>query len=179
MTILIILNMMSRLLVADPLILPKTCNDLLPDMGEYIEFMEEVGNLWVAKDPGQAKKIYDALAIRKLYQETTKDYINPVDNQIKGYLCDCYINNDRKTYSADSSTIRAYSKKNIKKLIDSASDEYIKLKIQIYNDDKAEKMTAAMRQKIEKIKAEAFFSMEKELNSKFNKKLKSGGAKAL
>jgi len=49
------------------------------------------------------------------------------------------------------------------------------LKLQIYNDDKAEKMTEAMRQKIEKIKAESFFSMEKELNNKFDKKLKMKG----
>ena len=178
MTILIILNMMSRLLVAEPLMLPNTCNDLLPDMGEYIEFMEEVGNLWLVKDPGQAKKIYDALAIRTLYQETTRDYVNPIDKQIKDYLCDCYLNNDKHRYAADSSTIRKYSDKNIKKLISSASDEYIKLRLKIYNDEKMEKMTAAMREKIERAKLEAMLNMKKELNNKFDKKLNTG-AKAL
>ncbi|MCX6112201.1 MAG: hypothetical protein NTY22_02810 [Proteobacteria bacterium] len=177
MTILIILNMMSRLLVADAFMAPNTCDDLLPDMGEYIEFMEEVGNLWVAKDPGQAKKIYDVLAIRKIYQETTHDYINPIDKQIKDYICDCYFTNDKKPYSADSSVIRKYSEKNIKKLISSASDEYIKLKMEIYKEDKREKMTAAMREKIEKLRSEAMFGMEKELNNKFDKKLKSKGTR--
>lgn len=171
MNILIIFNLLLNFNVAESLYSPGTCKDTLPDMGEYISFMEEVGALWVAKSPAQAAKVYDVLAIRKMYQETTKDFINPIDNKIKEFICDCYTKNNNSVYQADSSTIRTYAEKNIKKLINSASDDYIKLKMDIYAQQKADKTTSAMQNKIDKIKINSMYKMNRELNNAFNKKL--------
>ncbi|MEI6093735.1 MAG: hypothetical protein WCQ47_08700 [bacterium] len=168
MNILIIFNLLLNFTVADPLESPRTCKDLLPDMNEYISFMEEVGSLWVAKDPTQARKVYDALAIRKLYQDTTKDSINPIDNKIKDFLCGC----SDQPYKADSSKIRSYSKNNISKLISSASDDYLKLKMEIYQAEKIDRMTSVMKNKIDRIKMDSMYKMNKALSNAFNKKLK-------
>jgi hypothetical protein len=173
MTILIALNIMSSLLFAEPSIVPATCDDLLPDQGEYIMFMEQVGHLWISKNPAQARKVYDVLAIRRLYQETTKNYVNPIDGQIKNYLCDCYFNNNKQLYSADSLVIRKYSQKNIKKIINSATEEYLKLRMKLYDEQKEEKMSVAWRKKIEKMRLAEIRAMQKKLNADFSKKLKA------
>ena len=173
MTILIALNIVSSLLFAEPSIMPATCNDLLPDLGEHIMFMEQVGHLWLLKSPVRAKKIYDVLAIRRLYRETTKSYVNPIDGQIKDYLCDCYFKNKKQLYRADSAVIRKYSQKNIKKLISSATEEYLKLRMKIYDEEKTDKMSLAWRQKIFKMRSAEIMAMQKKLNADFNKKLKA------
>jgi hypothetical protein len=173
MTIFIAMNILSSLLFAEPSIMPGTCNDLLPDLGEHIMFMEQVAHLWISKDPAQARKVYDVLAIRRLYQETTKNYVNPIDGQIKNYLCDCYFKNKKQLYRADSLVIRKYSQKNINKLISSATDEYLKLRMKLYDDQKEEKMSLAWRQRILKMRAAEIRTMQKKLNADFNKKLKA------
>lgn len=114
---------------------PKTCKDLLPDMSEYIYFFEQVGDLWAVKDPNSAKKIYDVLAIRRLYQETSQNYINPVDEKIKNTICDCYTKNNAQLFTADSKTIRDCLDKTVPKLIKDSKAEYVSLR------DKMKKMT--------------------------------------
>ena len=173
MLILIALNIMSNLLLADPLLAPRTCKDLLPDVAEYINFMEDVGNRWIANNPVQAKKVYDVLAIRKMYQKTTKDYINPIDNEIKDFVCACYTENKDQVFASNSGIIRNYSQKNISKLIKTATDDYVKLKVKIYDEEYMERMTAAMRKKVEKAKRDVMITMQRQLNYAFKQKLES------
>ena len=85
---------------------PKTCNELLPDMSEYIYFFEQVGDIWATQSPVKAKNVFDVLSIRRLYQETTTDYINPVDDMIKKYICECYTKNNSEVFTSDSKIIR-------------------------------------------------------------------------
>ncbi|MEI6079087.1 MAG: hypothetical protein WCQ53_00415 [bacterium] len=173
MLILIALNIVTNLLLADPLLAPRTCKDLLPDVAEYIDFMEEVGNRWIANNPVQAKKVYDVLAIRRMYQETTKDYINPIDNEIKDFVCACYTENKDQVFASNSTIIRKYSQKNINKLIKTATNDYVKLKVKIYDEEYMERMTAAMRKKVEKAKRDVMITMQRQLNYAFKQKLES------
>jgi hypothetical protein len=142
---------------------PKTCNDLLPDMYEYIYFFEQVGDIWATQSPVKAQRIYDVLSIRRLYQETTSDYINPVDDKIKKYICDCYTDNKSELFTSDSKTIRTCLDKSIPKLIKESKKEYLTLKAKIKKDSNIMKLTLQQKQKISDLKKASFSKMEHEL----------------
>jgi len=142
---------------------PKTCNDLLPDMYEYAYFFEQVGDLWAIQSPMKAQKVYDVLAIRRLYQETTNDYVNPVDDMIKMYVCDCYTNNNSELFTSDSKVIRSCLDKTIPKLIKESKKEYLTLKAKMKKEDNLIKLTKEQKQKIDNLKRAAFTKMEHEL----------------
>ncbi len=142
---------------------PKTCKDLLPNMLEYIYFFEQVGDLWTVKDPNNAKKVYDVLAIRKIYQETSKNYINPIDNKIKDTICDCYTKNNSEPFRADSKVIRDCLSKTNPELIKNSKKEYITLRNNIKKDEDLIKLTNQQRERIEKLKYNSLLKMEKEL----------------
>lgn len=144
---------------------PKTCKDLLPDMYEYVYFFEQVGDLWAVSDPNNAKKIYDVLAIRKLYQETSRNYINPFDDRIKNIICACYTKNNSQPFAADSKIIRTCLNKTIPKLIKDAKAEYTTMLNKMKKDEKLMKLTEQQRKNIEKLKHTALMQMEKELNT--------------
>ena len=152
--------------------MPNTCSDLLPEMGTYIEFMEQVGVMWISASPKKAQKIYDALAVRTLYQETTRDYINPIDKMIKDFLCKCYFDNEQKPFSADSAVIRKYSNKNIDSFIRSATDEYVNLKLHIHEEERTGRVNKRMAKRAEGMKTSSLRSVEKRANELFRRKLK-------
>ena len=149
---------------------PKTCNDLLPNMFEYIYFFEQVGDLWTVKNSTNAKKIYDVLAVRKLYQEASQNYINPIDERIKNTVCDCYTNNNSQLFSADSKIIRDCLDNTLPALIKASKVEYMTLRDKMKKDEKLIKLTSQQREKIEKLKHNAFTQMEKELAKDKSKK---------
>jgi hypothetical protein len=142
---------------------PKTCKDLLPDMFEYIYFFEQVGDLGVVKDANSAKKVYDVLAIRKIYQETSQNYINPIDEKIKNTICDCYTKNNSQLFTADSKTIRDCLDKTLPKLIKDSKAEFVVMQNKMKKDENLVKLTNQQRDKIEKLKYNALVQMEKEL----------------
>jgi hypothetical protein len=145
---------------------PKTCKDLLPNMFEYISFFEQVGDLEVVKNANSSKKIYDVLAIRKLYQETSKNYINPLDEKIKDLICDCYTKNNSQPFSADSKIIRDCLDKGVPKLIKNSKIEYTTMLNKMKKDENLMKLTEQERKKIEKLKYDALIQMKNELTKR-------------
>jgi hypothetical protein len=125
-----------------------------------------------SEKPKKAKKVYDALSIRSLYQETTRDYINPIDKMLKDFLCKCYLENNNQTFSADSDIARKYVTKNIDRFINDATNKYVDLKLKIYEEDRANKLNTQMLKKIDSMKASSMRSIEKKSNALFNKKKK-------
>jgi len=146
--------------------IPNTCSDLLPDIAPYIDFFEQTGDLWYSESPSKAKKIYDVLAVRKLYQDTTTNSINPIDGLIKKYLCSCYAKNNKTLFSANSSVIRKCLNKDLDKLIKDAKKEFKKMMAEKRKDDKAIKLSDETRQRIKRSKDEAMKDMEHELGQK-------------
>lgn len=142
---------------------PKTCNDLLPDMYEYIYFFEQVGDIWATQSSVKAQKVYDVLSIRRLYQETTNDYINPVDDLIKKYICDCYLDNKSELFTSDSKTIRTCLDKSIPKLTKESKKEYLTLKAKMRKDSNLMKLTLQQKEKIDNLKKASFSKIEHEL----------------
>ena len=142
---------------------PKSCKDLLPNMFEYIYFFEQVGDLGVVKNANSAKKVYDVLAIRKIYQETSRNYINPIDEKIKNIICDCYTKNNSQTFTADSKIIRDCLDNTIPKLIKDSKAEFVVMQNKMKKDDNLIKLTNQQREKIEKLKYRSLIQMEKEL----------------
>jgi len=146
--------------------IPNTCNDLLPDMYPYMNFIEQTGDLWASENPQKAKKIYDVMAIRKLYQESTRNSINPIDDLIKKYLCDCYVKNKKISFDSNSSVIRKYFDKNIDKLIKDTKKEYKNMITKKQKDDTSLKLSESTKEKITRLKNEAIVDMDRELNRK-------------
>ena len=164
MTLLLLLNILVSVIQAQEVrTVPKTCNDLLPDMYEYISFFEQTGDIWAVESPEKAQKIYDVLAIRKLYLETTKNYINPIDEKIKNSICECYYNNNEELFSADSKIIRTCFNKNIGKLVKETKNEYISLRNKMKKDDNIMRLTKEQWLKIQNLKYRSLVKMEKEL----------------
>jgi hypothetical protein len=172
MITLILISFLSLYSPAQTRTMPNTCKELLPELSPYIEFMEQIGASWIEKSPKKAKKVYDALAIRTLYQETTRDYINPIDKMLKDFLCTFYKNNNENVFSADSNVAREYINKNIDTFIKEATKKYVDLKLKIYEEELAGKINKKMAQKIENMKASSIKNIEKSSNIIFNKKKK-------
>lgn len=173
MITLVLIVFLSLCSSAQTTTMPNTCKDLLPELSPYIEFMEQIGAAWITKSPKSAKKVYDALSVRNLYQETTRDYSNPIDQMLKDFLCKCYIENNNQTFSADSNIARKYVSKNIDRFIKDATNKYVDLKLKIYEEELTNKTNAKMLKKIENIKTSSIRTIEKNSNVLFNKRKKS------
>ena len=115
------------------------------------------------QSPAKAQKVYDVLAIRRLYQETTSDYINPIDDMIKKYVCECYAKNNSELFSADSKIIRSCLDKSIPKLTKESKKEYLTLKNKMKKENNLMKLTKKQKQKIENLKQASFRKIEHEL----------------
>lgn len=164
MKILIILNFLTTVVFAQELrIVPKTCNELLPDITEYIYFFEQVGDIWATQNKTKAKKIYDVLAIRTLYQERSKNYINPIDGMIKDAICVCYTENNSELFTSDSKIIRDCLDKNIKELIKNSKKEYKDLTTKLKQEEKTLKLTEKQIYEINYLKESSMKNMKKEL----------------
>jgi len=163
MAMLLILNSLLSMLYSQQIqALPKSCDDLLPDVFQYISFFEQVGDLRAVKEPKRAEKIYDVLAIRRLYQETTRDYLNPIDDKIKNCACKCRKNN-ADTPTSDSQFVRTCIDKNIEKLIKESKTEYKTLRARMKKEDNLLRLTNAQQEKIENLKDRAYIKMGREL----------------
>jgi len=172
MITLILISFLNFSSHAQTLTVPNTCKDLLPELGPYIEFMEQVGSLWINSSPKSSKKIYEALAIRTLYQQTTRDYNNPIDKMLKDLICECYRANDGQSFNADSRVVRKFMNRNIDRFIRSATDKYVDLKLQIYEQERAGRINEKLAKRIEEMKRSSVRAVEKRSNAIFSRKLK-------
>ncbi len=177
MITLVLISFLSSYLPAQVITMPNTCKELLPELGPYIGFMEQAGSLWITSSPKKAKKVYDALAVRTLYQKTTRDYINPIDGMLKDFLCKCYYDNNEQTFSADSNILRKYLGSNIDEFIKSATNKYVDLKLKIYKEERVKKVNTKMAKKIENMETASIKKIEKNSNLIFNKKKKKYSAR--
>lgn len=142
-------------------VLPGTCNELLPELTSYIDFLEETGDILVTKkEIKTANKIYDFLSIRKLYQQKAKNYSNPIDLIIKDFLCKSAANNQ---LSSSDDALHKNIKTNIKIFLDKAKKEYKKNKNEIEEENKKKQRINANKEKINKLKKDSYKRLEKEL----------------
>ena len=173
MSLILILNILVSVTFAEEVaILPNTCNDLLPDVGQYINLLEQTGDLCTTENTKQATIVYDVLAIRNMYLDTTKNYINPIDGLIKNFLCDCSSKNKDELFASNSKTIRTCLEKDGKDLIKKVKNEYINLKLKINEEDKSIKFSSEQKAKVERLREQSLKNMTDELNSAVNKKIK-------
>ncbi|MFH1223137.1 MAG: hypothetical protein V1647_02190 [Pseudomonadota bacterium] len=167
MSWLVILNILVTVGFSDDVMtVPNTCNDLLPDIIPYISFFDQTGDLWAAENPGKSKKIYDVLAVRKLYLETTKNTLNPIDDMIKKYLCDCYAKNKNVRFDSNSAVIRKYMEKNLDKLLKDVKKEYRDMLKKNQSSERSLKLSESVMDRIKRMKQEAIIDMSHELNRK-------------
>lgn len=105
-------------------VFPETCYDLLPDYGEYVAFLEDMGALWSYSSTFYAKEIFKLLAIRDLYQKNNIENNNPVNNEIKQLLCKCRIKIKDNSITASSYDMKICLKKQLSKTIKTSSEYY-------------------------------------------------------
>ncbi len=153
-------------------VMPNTCNELLPDVAPYIELFDQTAQLWTASSPQKAKKMFDLLALRTLYQETTRDYNNPVDWLLRDALCECSSKYKGELFNSGSMNLRTCMSKNIDKFVKKAEKEYIKLKLDNYKKDKMIKLGDAQRLKVQTLKAQAKEDMKRKTNAEFERKIR-------
>lgn len=111
------------------MVLPNTCQDLLPDMDDFISFFQDVGVLWSYTNQTHAKEVFELLAMREIYQKKNMDWANPIDNMIKDYLCQCYESNNNELYYSSSEVIRTYLTSNLKSMMEKAQMRYVELEV--------------------------------------------------
>jgi hypothetical protein len=129
MQILLMITLVMKLSTAQHTVLPNTCQDLLPNMDDFIVFFQDVGVLWSYSDQKQAKKVFELVAMRDIYQKKNMDWINPIDNMIKDYLCQCYTLNKEELYYSSSEVIRTYLKANLNIMMEKAQMRYVELEV--------------------------------------------------
>lgn len=137
--------------------IPNTCKDLLPNLIEYIETFETIGDTFVSnKDYKNAKKIYDTLSVRRLYQRNTKDFNNPIDILIKDFLCNCKNQNKIEELKC----IKKYSLNLLKK----SKTEYKTFKNREKKQEKEKAELKKHKSTINKLKKNSYEKITKELN---------------
>jgi len=150
--------------------MPSTCNELLPDISPYIELFDQTAQLWAIESPQKARKMFDLLALRTMYQEVSTDYNNPIDWLIKDSVCYCSIKNKGELFTSNSKDLKTCLDKDLNKFVENAEKEYIKLKMEKLKKDKILKLTNEQKIKIEKIKSQATQDMQRKTNAEFKKK---------
>lgn len=137
--------------------IPNTCQDLLPNLVEYLEAFETIGDTFVAnKDYKNAKRMYDTLSVRKLYQRDLKDFNNPIDLLIKDFLCNC-----KKGTKLD--TIKCIKKHN-RNLLKKSKLKYKEFKKKERKQEKEKAKLRRHRSTIKKLKNRSYKKIKKELN---------------
>jgi hypothetical protein len=137
--------------------IPNTCQDLLPNLIEHIETFETIGDTFVAnKDYKNAKKIYDTLSVRKLYQKDLKDFNNPIDILIKDFLCNCKKQNKNEELKC--------IKKNSRNLLKKAKLKYKSFKAKEKKQEKEKAKLKKYRKTIKTFKNKSYKKIRKELN---------------
>jgi hypothetical protein len=156
MKFLLVLFLFSKLSYAEQFIMPATCDTLLPEMEDYVNFLDNVANYWVSSSKATPEKIYQLLSIRTQYQrENTFDMQNPVDDLIKSELCDCLITNNNEIFTATAPVVKNFLTKNITRIIKSAEEEYVNLKMKLYTINNAERKKNLNKKEIASIKSRA------------------------
>ena len=123
---LILLLLLSPRIQAGNLVkvFPENCYTLLPDYGEYIDFLEDMGVLWSYSSTFYAKQIFKFLAIRELYQTNNIEINNPVDNDVRQLLCNCRIEIKEESVASSSQEMKKCVRKQIAGAIKTASKRY-------------------------------------------------------
>jgi hypothetical protein len=152
--------------------MPSTCNDLLPDIQDYISFTEETAELMVNNNPDLSKKLYELLSIRKMYQNNTRESYNPIDDLIKNYLCFCLKQNSNELFTSNSNEIRNFFKVYIDKMILKAENKYIEIEVQNKLKYFAKLQAQKNRRYIRQIKRNALKSVKKRLSQNIENELK-------
>lgn len=171
---LIVMLLMSQAFAnnEDVKVMPNTCNELLPDVAPYIELFDQTAQLWAQTSPTNAKKMFDILALRTMYQETTRDYNNPIDWMFRDVICECSSKHNDEIFNSVSSNLRNCLNKNINKFVKKAEKEYIALKIDNYKKDKTLKLSEAQLQRIQSLKAQAKEDMKRRTNAEFERRVR-------
>ncbi len=144
--------------------MPNTCDELLPDIAPYIELFDQTAQLWTIESPQKARKMFDLLALRTMYQEVSMDYNNPIDWLIKDSICSCSSKNKGELFTSNSKKLKSCLDKDLNKFINKAEKEYVKLKIENHRKDKILKITNEQRQRIESLKSQATQEMQRKTN---------------
>jgi hypothetical protein len=166
MTLMLLIKLFLNNGFADELqTLPDTCNELLPDRAPYIALFDQTAQLWAAESTQQAKKMFDILALRTMYQESTKDYDNPIDWLIRDALCNCSANNKGELFNSGSLKLRKCLNSDLSKFIKKAQKAYVDLVVENNKKEKMLKLSEQQIIRIEKLKEQAQKDMEQKTRS--------------
>ena len=170
-TLVLLISLFNPTVSADDLkVMPNTCDELLPDVAPYIELFDQTAQLWVMESSQKAKKMFDVLALRTMYQETTRDYNNPIDWLIRDSVCECSSKNKGELFTSASRNLKKCLAGNLDKFIKKAEKEYVKLRLDNYKKDQILKTTEAQRARIKNLKELAAQEMRARTNAEFNRK---------
>jgi hypothetical protein len=153
--------------------MPSTCGNLLPNYNEYIGFMETTGDAWFYSNPKMSEKVYQLLAVRKIYEETARENENPVNELIKNTLCNCYDENDQKLFTADSSEIKTCLSKSVAGAIKEAQDYVVTVRIKNMLLQKSLEARNRNSSRIDALKLTAYNTVKKQIDTKTQSKTRS------
>ncbi|MBN1113969.1 MAG: hypothetical protein JXA66_01375 [Oligoflexia bacterium] len=145
------------------LVSPETCDDLLPDMGEYIDFMDEVASFWSHSNPQKSTEVYELLAIRTIYQKHSYDFENPIDELVRKAVCECYEKNDKKLFKSNSGLIRTFLSENLAEIKKQAQEKYVNLQMEKKLREYAASFARQNRARIRDLKKQAVLNTRNEL----------------
>ncbi|HOW16131.1 MAG TPA: hypothetical protein PK443_00285 [bacterium] len=166
MTLLLLIKLFLNNGFADELqTLPDTCDELLPDKAPYIALFDQTAQLWAIESTQQAKKMFDILALRTMYQESTKDYDNPIDWLIRDALCNCSVKNKGELFNSGSLKLRKCLNSDLSKFIKKAQKAYIDLVVENNKKEKMLKLSEQQMTRIEKLREQAQKDMEQRTRS--------------
>jgi hypothetical protein len=169
----IILAFVFKGLFSQDAVSPTTCNDLLTNYGEYINFLDTTAELWYYTKPKMSEKVLNLLSVRRHYETVSEDATNPVNELIKNHVCSCYDQNSQKIFTADSPVIKDYLTKNIDKMIKEAQDEFVALKVKQEILARSVVRANKFSKNIEKLKEKTYASTKTVLDRKVQLKIKS------
>jgi len=164
---------LSTSISSNTLTMPTTCQNLLPDIDPYLNFLNEVASLWIDTNKNMSKKIFKLLAYANLYNNELASSDNLIFYLIKNNLCKAYELNSNKVFTSNSVIIRDYLSKNIDNILKLAKEEYLKLKVKNYLNIISQRKLQKNTEIIARTKQEANDEAIKEAVIEFNKNFKN------
>jgi hypothetical protein len=169
---LLLINTNFASTISDTNTIPTTCNNLLPDIDPYLNFMNDVASLWIDTNIKMSKKIFKVLAYANLYNIEGSSSDNPIFYLIKNNLCKAFELNNNTIFTSNSQTIRKYLQDNIDRMLKISKEEYLKLKTKNYLSLISEKKLKQNAELISRTKEKAHNEALKEAFNEFNKFVK-------
>jgi len=171
-SLLLVFLVLSKVSYSNILTIPTTCVNLLPDIDPYLNFLNEVGSLWIDTNHKMSKKIFKVLAYGNMYNNEGSSSDNPIFYIIKNNLCKAYELNDNKVFTSNAQNIRTYLNQNIDAMLKMSKEEYLKLKVKNHLSTISQRQLQKNIALIAKTKEEARQEALNEAVVEFNKKLK-------